>query len=109
MSILSKVEEILLLIIWKLGENAYGAAIFDQVEKETELRWLSGSIYGALTRLKKNGYVHTTAAKQRTEGVGRPRIYYQLTPLGLEQLSVVQRVNQSIWAGVPKLQGPDLS
>lgn len=109
MSILSKVEEILLLIIWKLGENAYGAAIFDQVEKETELRWLSGSIYGALTRLKKNDYVSTRQVKCKTAGAGRPRIYYKLTPLGLERLSVVQRVNQSIWDNVPNLQGPDIT
>ena len=105
MGVLSKVEEILLLIIWKLGDNAYGAAIFDQVEKETELRWLSGSIYGALTRLKKNGYVDTTQVKQGPELTGRPRIYYALTPLGLERLSLVQRINQSIWSGVPNLEG----
>jgi hypothetical protein len=46
MSFLSKVEEILLLTIWKLKNDAYGISIFDQIEKDTHVKWLSGSVYG---------------------------------------------------------------
>ncbi|MCK5145692.1 helix-turn-helix transcriptional regulator [bacterium] len=103
MSLLSKVEEILLLTIWKLNEDAYGVAIFELVEKETDMRWMSGSIYGALTRLKKNGYVESHKVKLHNDKSGRPRIYYNLTQLGLDRLSHVQKINQSIWNGVPNL------
>ena len=35
MNYLSRIEEILLLAIWKLQDNAYGISIREQVEKDT--------------------------------------------------------------------------
>ena len=104
MGVLSKIEEILMLAIWKLGDDAFGVAIIEQVEKDTGISWMSGSIYGALTRLKKNGYVQTTRVEQSPEQTGRPRIYYQLTKLGMDKLIAVQKVNRSMWIGVPDLE-----
>lgn len=104
MGFLSRIEEILLLAIWKLGDDAFGVAIINQVESDTGITWMSGSIYGALTRLKKNGYISTTRVQQSPEQMGRPRIYYQLTKSGMDKLIAVQKVNQSMWNGVPNLE-----
>ena len=104
MSFVSRVEEMLLLAIWKLGDDAYGAAIFHQVEQDTGSAWLSGSVYGALTRLKKNGYVRTTGTEKSPGQTGRPRIYYTLTEIGMNKLIAIQKVNHSLWNGVPNLE-----
>lgn len=104
MNLLPRIEEILLLAIWKLKNDAYGVQIIEQVEQDTRITWLSGSIYGALTRLKKNGYITTTKVQQSPEQTGRPRIYYELTSLGMDKLIAVQKVNQAIWLGVPDLE-----
>ena len=104
MEVLSRIEEILLLAIWKLKDNAYGISIREQVEKDTGLKWGSGAIYAPLNRLKKNGYVHTLRAKSSAEKGGRPRIYYRLTKLGKKMLAATQNVNQSVWTGVPDLK-----
>ena len=104
MNFLSRVEEILLLAIWKLKENAFGLSIREQVERDTGFQWMSGAIYAPLNRLKKNGYVKTFQASQSTEIGGRPRIYYKLTALGREKLISIQEVNRSIWLGVPDLK-----
>lgn len=104
MGFLSRIEEFLLLAVWKLGDDAFGVAIIDQVETDTGITWMSGSIYGALTRLKKNGYISTTRVQQSPEQTGRPRIYYRLTPSGMDKLIAVQKVNRSIWNGVPNLE-----
>ena len=104
MGFLSRIEEILLLSIWKLKDDAFGVAIIEQVERDTGTTWMSGSIYGALTRLKKNGYITTTRVQQSPEQMGRPRIYYQLTRAGLDKLIAVQKVSQSMWSGVPNLE-----
>ena len=79
MDMLSRIEEILLLAIWKLEDNAYGISVREQVERDTGVKWMSGAIYAPLNRLKKNGYVRTFKAKNSAEKGGRPRIYYQLT------------------------------
>ena len=97
-------EEIILLSIWKLGDNAYGIAIIENVERDTGIKWMSGSIYGALNRLKKNRYISTERIEQSPEQTGRPRIYYRLTKSGMDRLIAVQKVTGSIWDGVPDLQ-----
>jgi DNA-binding PadR family transcriptional regulator len=104
MQFLSRIEEILLLAIWKLENNAYGISIREQVENDTGTRWLSGAIYGPLSRLRKNGYVKTFAAENSTDQRGRPRIYYTLTSLGKEKLQSIQSLNRAMWANVPEVK-----
>jgi len=104
MTFLSRIEEILLLAIWKLKEDAYGIAIRRQVERDTGISWLSEAIYAPLSRLKEKGYVTSIKAERSTEKGGRPRIYYRLTPFGLDRLSSVQTVTRSLWEGIPDLK-----
>ena len=100
MQFLSRIEEILLLAIWKLENNAYGIAIREQVEKDTGVKWLSGAIYGPLSRLRNNGYVKTAIADNASDQRGRPRIYYTLTRVGKEKLKAIQLLNNVMWANV---------
>jgi len=104
MALLSRIEEILLLAIWKLRDEAYGIAIRNQVEKDTGITWLSEAIYAPLSRLKEKGYVETIAAAKSTERGGRPRVYYRLTRPGLARLVSIQEVNRALWRGVPDLR-----
>lgn len=104
MKFLSRIEEILLLAIWKLKDNAYGISIREQVEKDTNMNWLSGAIYAPLNRLKKNGFVSISQAKGSAELGGRPRIYYTLTQLGNNQLASIQALNIDMWCDIPMLK-----
>ena len=104
MKFISKIEEILLLSIWKLGDGAYGIAIREQVEKDTGIKWLSGAVYAPLSRLKNNGLVRIRQAAKPTEMGGRPRIYYSLTKAGKKKLLFIQKVNRGVWRDVPDLQ-----
>jgi DNA-binding PadR family transcriptional regulator len=104
MIFLSRIEEILLLAIWKLKDHAYGISIRRQVEKDTGMKWFSGAIYAPLGRLKKNGYVYTQRAQNTTEQGGRPRIYYRLTSLGAEKLSSIQSLYRAMWHNVPDVK-----
>ena len=103
MAFLSRIEEILLLTILKLQEEAYGIAIRRQVERDTGISWLSEAIYAPLSRLKDKGFVSSRKAPVTTEKGGRPRIYYRLTPSGLARLASIQEINRTLWLGVPDL------
>lgn len=104
MLLLSRIEEILLLAIWKLRDNAYGISIREQIEKNTGDSWLSEAIYAPLGRLKKNGYVETIEDKTSTKKGGRQRIYYKLTKTGMNRLVEIQEVNRVMWHGIPDLK-----
>ncbi|MFC1725995.1 PadR family transcriptional regulator [candidate division KSB1 bacterium] len=102
MKLLSRIEEIILLAIWKLKDSAYGMPIRDEVIKATGEKWLLGAIYGPLGRLHKNGYVITIKGKPVPERGGRAKVYYKLTRDGIEALKKIQEVNAVIWGDVKK-------
>ncbi len=104
MQFLSRIEEIILLAVWKLQDNAYGITIQEQVAKDTGTKWMSGAIYGPLSRLLKNGYIASSKGEARKERGGRHKIYYKLTPEGKKKLIAVQKVNKTVWADVPALE-----
>jgi DNA-binding PadR family transcriptional regulator len=56
--------------------------------------------------LKKNGYVKTKKMDRPVERTGRPRVYYTLTPQGLQKLAAIQKINKSLWQGMPDLDEP---
>ena len=104
MNVIPRNTETVLLAVWKLKDGAYGLAIIDQVEKDTGLKWLPGTIYGTLARLKKNGWVQTTKIEQPPNQVGRPRIYYKLTSAGMKKLIAAQEAVRGVWGGIPNLE-----
>lgn len=104
MAFLSRIEEILLLAVWKLEDQAYGIAIRRQVEKDTGISWLSEAVYAPLSRLKDKGYIQTIKTVTCREKSGRPRVYYRLTPAGFDRLASIQEINRALWRGVPDLK-----
>lgn len=104
MKLLSRIEEIILLSIWKLGENAYGMAIRDEIIKATGKKWLLGAIYGPLGRLYKNGYVTSIKGDPTPERGGRAKVFYSLTKEGKEALLEIRKVNAYIWKDGPSLE-----
>ena len=104
MKLLSRIEEIILLSIWQLGDKAYGMSIREEVIKATGKKWLLGAIYGPLGRLHKNGYVLTSKGEPTPERGGRSKVYYRLSREGINALREVRRVNSVIWNGIEELE-----
>ena len=104
MKLLSRIEEIILLSIWRLEENAYGMTIRDEVIKITGKNWLLGAIYGPLGRLHKNKYVYTLKGDPSPERGGRSKMYYRLTKDGIKSLKEIQSVNSILWDGIKELK-----
>lgn len=104
MKLLSRIEEIILLSIWRLSDAAYGMTIREEIMKATGKKWLLGAIYGPLGRLYKNGYVSTIKGDPTPERGGRSKVYYRLTRKGIEALREIQRVNSLIWNGIEELK-----
>lgn len=100
MKLLSRIEEIILLAIWRLCDEAYGMAIREEVIKATGKKWLLGAIYGPLGRLQKNGYVTTIKGEPTPERGGRAKVYYRVTKKGKDALLELYRVQKTIWEGI---------
>ena len=104
MKVLSRIEEIVLLSIWKLQGNAYGVTIRKQVSKTTGKDWSIGAIYAPLHRVEKKGLLNTVISNPLPERGGRSKVYYEINPKGKKALLEAKKVHDALWVGISPLE-----
>ncbi len=103
MNLLSRTEEILLLAIWRLQDQAYGVPIRKEVSRATDRTWTIGAVYAPLHRLEKKGFVITHQGPPTAERGGRSKVIYKLSISGKEPLLKIRQVHDELWIGIPTL------
>lgn len=103
MDLLTRAEELILLAVWRLKENAYSIPIHDQVSAITGETFSLGSIYMPLDRLVKKGFLESYLSEATPERGGRHKRIYKLTREGLKALQRIRRVQNRMWNGIPDL------
>lgn len=97
---LTKVEEILLLAIWKLKDEAYGVKIRRHVSQITGKEFTYGNLYSALSQLAKKKYVQKSLGEPTPDRRGRRKIFYTVSPAGIKALKLSKEMNQKLWEGI---------
>ncbi len=100
MSHLTKNEEIILLSILRIKDNAYGVSIKKQIEESTGSEWNYGLLYATLDQLVKKGLLIKKEGKPLSERGGRRKIYYSLSPMGRQALEEAYKLKEVLWAGI---------
>ena len=103
MDLLTRAEELILLAIWRLKDNAYCVPVHQYVTEITGEKWSLGSIYMPLDRLVKKGYLKSYLSEATPERGGRHKRIYQLTGEGREALKKVREVQNRMWRGIPEI------
>jgi PadR family transcriptional regulator PadR len=103
MDVLSRADEILLLAILRLKDNAYGVSIVKEVNRRTGKKLKLGGLWVSLDILAKRGLVEKQMGDPTPKRGGRSKIYYSLTPDGFKALSLVSELNRSLWKGIGEL------
>jgi len=99
---LTKIEEMLLVAIWHLKEEAYGVKIRQRVSKIAGKELTYGHLYSALNQLVAKKYVTKSLGKTSAKRLGRPRIYYAISLLGIEALKAALDMNARLWSGISR-------
>jgi DNA-binding PadR family transcriptional regulator len=84
MSYAGEFEMLLMLAVMRLGENAYGVTIREELENETSRTLTLGTVYKTLGRLEDKGYLRSCTSEPVAERGGRRKKLYQLSPSGLK-------------------------
>ena len=103
MEMLTKLEELILLSVWKLKENAYGTTIYKHIQKTTDKKLSLGGVYFPLDRLTKKGYLKSYTGDSTVERRGLSKRYYEITGKGIEALNDIKRINEIMWSGYADL------
>lgn len=96
-------EEIILTAIFRLGEDAYGVSIRQNVSEITKKDIIYGTLYNTLDQLLRKGYVRKKLGKPTPQRGGRGKIYYTLTSKGIKALQDARELHRKIWDGIPDL------
>ena len=103
MKYLTRQEELVLLSVFRLKDNAYLISIQDHLNNFTGKDWSISSVYIPLSRLEKKGYLKTTIGDVTEKRGGKAIKYYQATKIGLKALAELEAINETMWRGVKGL------
>ena len=103
MKYLTRQEELVLLAIFRLKDNAYLISIQDHLDHFTSKAWSISSVYIPLNRLEKKGYLKSSIGEVTEKRGGKAIKYYQATKLGLKALAELEAINETMWSGVKGL------
>lgn len=102
---LSNFELMVMLAIIRIGDDAYGVSISNEIEETTGSEVLLGSVYDALTRLQEKGLVSSSLGEATAERGGRAKRHFRTTSRGIRIVRETQQSLVKLWRGLPELKG----
>ena len=97
---LGEFEYLLLTAAARLGDDAYGAAIREQIEEATGRRCSIGALYTTLDRLEKKGLLKTWMGEATPQRGGRAKRMVSVTTKGVQAstafYNAVTRVSRGV-------------
>ncbi len=101
MDILTRLEEMFLLTILQLGENASLMTIREHLRRHARKDWAFGSLYMVLAKMERHDLVRSRVGPPRGGRGGRGVKFYRVTDDGLAALAETKKVNDALWKGLP--------
>lgn len=98
-------ELMVMLAVLRLGREAYGVPIADEIAQRTGREMLQGSVYAILERLETKGLVTSRLGEATPQRGGRAKRYFALTAEGVRQVRDTQRALESLWHGLQRPAG----
>ena len=100
---LGELEELILLLIVMLKEEAYGLAIRKALKELANRNVTIGAVHGTVNRLEKKGLVESMLGGATEERGGRRKRIFTITAMGKKLLQNSQDVKVNIWRQIPEL------
>jgi DNA-binding PadR family transcriptional regulator len=97
---LGEFEQVVLLAILRLGDEAYGVTIRHEIAVCTDRDPAPGALYTTLDRLEEKGLVASTYGDPTPERGGRAKRYFTVTGRGVRAVARAQRAYQRLMKGL---------
>ena len=94
---LGELEELVLLAVYGLAENAYGGAVVERLEATAGRKASLGAIYSALDRLERKACLTSRVGGATPERGGRRKRLFTITPTGEETLARLRESRRAMW------------
>ncbi len=101
---LGEFEEVVLTLVAAMQEDAYGAAIADEIETRLKREVNLSAVHVTLYRLEDKGYIKSSLGGGTNERGGRRKRIYTITSAGMAVLRAMKEVRVDLWKLVPQLK-----
>ncbi len=98
---LGEFEEIVLLTVAILFDEAYGVAVREEIQRRMERKVSLGAMHATLVRLEEKGFLRSRLGDSTAKRGGKRKRYFQVTRAGQEALTDTRKVRESLWGDVP--------
>ncbi|MCG8311406.1 MAG: PadR family transcriptional regulator [Cytophagales bacterium] len=96
-------EELVLLLIVMLEEEAYGLAIRKALKEHADRTVTIGAVHGTVNRLEKKGFVESALGGATESRGGRRKRIFTITASGKKALHRSRDVKVNLWNQIPDL------
>ena len=101
---LGEFEELILTMVAALQDDAYGAAITDEIEARLKREVNLSAVHVTLYRLEDKGYIKSALGGGTKERGGRRKRIYTVTSAGLAMLRAMKEARIDLWKMIPQLK-----
>jgi PadR family transcriptional regulator, regulatory protein PadR len=100
---LGEFEEVVMLTVGILYDDAYGVSIKKEIEVRLSRSVSVGALQTALKRLEDKGYLKSREGETTQDRAGRPKRYFLITALGKRALEHSRETREKLWEAIPKI------
>ena len=94
---IGELEELVLLTVAVLGDDAYGVPIKEQIEQRASRTMSLGALHSTIGRLEEKGFLKSYLGGATHERGGRRKRYFQLTQGGKAALRDIKNLRDELW------------
>lgn len=99
---LGEFEELVLLTIALLYDDAYSVAVVETLSQRLERPMSLGAVHRTMQRLEEKGLVNSRFGDSTAERGGRRKRLFNVTVAGEQALQEARRIRNDLWNGIPK-------
>ncbi len=100
---LGEFEELVLLVIGKLRDDAYSISIKNELKEQTGRNPSIGALHSALNRLQEKGFAGSFEGGATKARGGRRKRFYKITAFGRKALDHSYELRSGLYHSLPKL------
>ena len=100
---LGELEELILLTVALLYDEAYGVAIQREVMGRTSRSMTISTVHSVLSRLEDKGYLNSRYDGATSERGGRRKHLFRVTVAGEKVLAQTKELRNELWDAIPNM------
>ena len=100
---LGEFEEVVMLTVGVLYNEAYGVSIKKEIEERLERKVSVGALQSTLKRLEQKGYLSSREGESNNKRGGRPKRYFTLTAAGKNAIEDTREMRNQLYDAIPRI------